>query len=161
MVALDLILIGALLVSLVIGAWRGLVYELISLAGWIAAFFVAQYFAPDVAAMLPLAKAPDPLRYAAGFAIVFIAVAFGAGLVAWGLKKLVEAVGLRPVDRVLGGAFGLMRAVVLMLAATVVVNLMGQQTSTWWSESKGAGILEAALKGLKPVFPEQFGKFIP
>jgi steroid 5-alpha reductase family enzyme len=57
------------------------------------------------------------VRYAAGFAVVFILAVFAGGLVAWGTSKLVEAVGLRPVDRVLGAAFGLVRGVVLLLAA--------------------------------------------
>ena len=45
----DGVLCGILLLSLVIGAWRGLVHELMSLAGWVAAFFVAQWLAQDVA----------------------------------------------------------------------------------------------------------------
>lgn len=36
--ALDWIFVGILTASLLIGAWRGLVFELLSLAGWVAAF---------------------------------------------------------------------------------------------------------------------------
>jgi len=35
----DAVLIGILLLSLLIGAWRGLVGEMMSLGGWVAAFF--------------------------------------------------------------------------------------------------------------------------
>ncbi|MBX9835253.1 MAG: CvpA family protein, partial [Burkholderiaceae bacterium] len=48
---LDWIFVGILTASLLIGAWRGLVFELLSLAGWVAAFFVAQWFAADVGRM--------------------------------------------------------------------------------------------------------------
>ena len=41
----DWILLGVLLASMVVGLWRGLVYEVLSLAGWVAAFFVAQWWA--------------------------------------------------------------------------------------------------------------------
>ena len=52
MAALDWLCIVVLVASLVIGAWRGLVYELLSLASWIVAFFLAQWFAADAAALL-------------------------------------------------------------------------------------------------------------
>ena len=48
------------------------------------------------------------------FAVVFMATVFAAGLLSWLIKKLVETVGLRPVDRTLGGVFGLARGLVLL-----------------------------------------------
>ena len=48
---------------------------------------------------------------------------FAAGLVSWLIKKLVETVGLRPVDRTLGGFFGLARGVVLLLAIVAAIAL--------------------------------------
>ena len=100
----DWILLGVLLASMVMGLWRGLVYEVLSLAGWVAAFVVAQWLAPDVVGWLPLIKdAPNAVQYAVAFAVVFVATVFVAGMVSWLIKKLVETVGLRPVDRTLGG----------------------------------------------------------
>lgn len=159
--ATDWILIAVLAASLVIGAWRGLVYELLSLAGWVVAFFVAQVFAPEVAGWLPMGRASEPLRYAAGFVVVFVATAFAAGLLSFLAKKLIEAVGLRPVDRTLGAAFGLARGVVLLLALAVVVNMTQLQSGAWWQESRGAGVLTAVLRGLKPVLPEEFARYLP
>jgi membrane protein required for colicin V production len=83
-----------------------------------------------------------------------------AGLLAVLFKKLVEAIGLRPVDRTLGAAFGLVRGVILLLAVTVVVNMTAFKASDWWQESVGAGVLTAAVQGLKPVLPEQFAKYL-
>ena len=53
--ALDWIFLVVLGASLLIGAWRGLIFELFSLAGWVAAFFAAQWFAADVGQRLPVA----------------------------------------------------------------------------------------------------------
>ena len=149
-----------LVVSLIIGAWRGLVYEILSVLGWALSFYIAQWFAPAVAAVLPLQSASDPVRYAAAFVLIFIVSVFLAGLLAVLFKKLVEAIGLRPVDRTLGAAFGLVRGVILLLAVTVVVNMTAFKAGTWWQESVGAGVLTAAVKGLKPVLPEQFAKYL-
>jgi len=145
---------------MLLGAWRGLVYEVLSVLGWVVSFFVAQWFAPDLAARLPVQSAADPVRYAAAFVLIFIASVFAAGLLAFLLKKLVAAVGLAPVDRVLGAAFGVLRGVVLLLAATVVIDMTALKTSEWWRESKGAPVLAATLKAIKPVLPEQFAKYL-
>ncbi len=151
---------GVLVFSLLLGAWRGLVYEVLSVLGWAASFFAAQWFAPQVALMLPLQSAGDPVRYAAAFVLVFIAALFLAGLLAALLKKLVEAIGLRPVDRTLGAAFGVLRGLILLLAATVVMEMTALGTSAWWQESRGAQMLTASLAGLKPLLPEQFARYL-
>ncbi|MCY1166699.1 Colicin V production protein [compost metagenome] len=160
MAAVDWILLGVLVFSMALGAWRGLVYEVLSVLGWAVSFYVAQWFAPQVASWLPLQSASDPVRYAAAFVLVFIAAVFAAGLLAFLLKKLVEAIGLRPVDRTLGAAFGVLRGVILLLAATVVIDMTALKSSDWWQESRGAVALTATLNGLKPMLPEQFAKYL-
>jgi membrane protein required for colicin V production len=159
--AVDWIMLAVLAVSLALGAWRGLVYEVLSVLGWVASFVLAQWWAPEVAMKLPMSGAAEPIRYAAGFVVVFVGAVFAAGLLAWVAKKLIEAIGLRPVDRTLGAAFGLVRGLVLLLAAAVVVDMTPLKSDAWWQESKGAGVLTAALKGLKPVLPEEFGRYLP
>jgi membrane protein required for colicin V production len=158
---LDWVFFAVLLVSLLLGALRGLVFEVVSVLGWVVAFVAAQWLAPPVAGWLPIGSAPDPLRYAAAFVLVFVVFAFLGGVTAWGLRKVVEAAGLRPVDRTLGAAFGLVRGVVLLLAAAVVVNMTPVRNAAWWTESVGAGVSTAALKGMKPVLPERFGQYLP
>ena len=160
MTTLDWILATVLVVSLLLGAWRGLVYEVLSLLGWVASFYAAQWFAPQVAELLPLQSASQTLRYAAAFVLVFIAVLIAAALLAALLKKMVNAAGLRPVDRTLGAAFGVLRGTVLLLAATVVINMTALKSSLWWQESSGAGLLTVTLGSLKPLLPEPFAKYL-
>ena len=157
----DWILLAILLASLVMGAWRGLVYEVMSVIGWLAAFVLAQWFAADVAARLPMQSAGDSLRYAAGFVLVFIASVFVAGLISALLRKVITVIGLRPVDRLLGAGFGVFRGVILLLALTVVLQLTSMTQNDWWQQSQGGPVLTALLKGLKPILPERFGAYLP
>jgi membrane protein required for colicin V production len=160
MAVVDWVLLAVLVFSMLLGAWRGLVYEVLSVLGWAVSFYAAQYFAPMVAGLLPLQSSSDAVRYAAAFVLVFVAAVFAAGLLAFLLKKLIEAIGLRPVDRTMGAAFGLVRGVILLLAAAVVMDMTALKNSTWWQESKGAPVLTATLKGLKPVLPEKFANYL-
>lgn len=161
MVALDWIFLSILALSLVIGAWRGLVYEVLSLATWVAAFLLAQWFAPDAARYLPMAGSSDTIRYAAGFALVFIGAVFAGSILTWLISRLFQVAGLRPADRVLGSVFGLMRGVIVLLAVAVLVSMTPLQADAWWSESVGANWATATVKGLKPVLPQEFGRFLP
>ena len=158
----DWILLGVLLASMVVGLWRGLVYEVLSLAGWVAAFFVAQWWAPDAIAWLPFIKsAPASVQYAVAFALVFIVTVFTAGLLSWLIKKLVESVGLRPIDRALGGLFGLARGVVLLLVLAVLMQLTHMAQETWWAHAESPVWLDRMLRGLKPLLPPSFVEFLP
>jgi membrane protein required for colicin V production len=160
MAPLDWVMLAVLAASFLLGAWRGLVYEVLSVISWIAAFVLAQWFAPQVAALLSMG-AGEAVRYAAGFLLVFIAVVFMGGLLAWLTKKLVQSVGLRPIDRTLGAAFGLLRGAVLLLALAVVINMTPLKGDEWWTESKGAGVSTTSLKALKPMLPEGFRQYLP
>jgi membrane protein required for colicin V production len=134
----------------------------LSLAGWVAAFFLAQWLATDVVAWVPFVQNAAPsVQYAVGYVLVFVGSLFVFALLSWLVKKLIESVGLRPVDRVLGGAFGLARGVVLLLALTVVLQLTGLSKSDWWQSAKGPIWLDLTIQGLKPLMPESMAKFLP
>jgi membrane protein required for colicin V production len=158
---LDWVVLAVLAASVLLGLWRGLVYEVLSVLNWIAAFLLAQWLALRAAELMPLVHASDSIRYAAGFVVVFIAALFAGGMLAWLVSKLVAAAGLAPVDRVLGGLFGLVRGTVAVLALAVFVHPTGLKNSGWWAESMTAGVATAALRGLKPVVPERFGTYLP
>lgn len=161
MVALDWIFLVLMLLSLAIGAWRGLVYEVLSLATWFAAFVLAQWFAPAAANYLPMAGSSETIRYAAGFVVVFIGAVFAGSMLTWLVSRLFQVAGLRPADRVLGAVFGAMRGVVVVLAAAVLVSMTPMQGDAWWNESVGATWATATVRGLKPALPQEFGRYLP
>ena len=158
---LDWALLAVLLLSALLGLWRGLVYEVLSLAVWVLAFVLAQAYAAPVGAWLPVHGFSEPLRLAAGFAAVFVGAAFAGGLLAWLVKKLVESVGLRPVDRILGGAFGLARGMVILLGLAVVVSMTPLQSQERWRDSPVAGLLSGTLHAIKPLLPEAVARHLP
>ena len=161
MVALDWGFLGVLLLSMLVGAWRGLVYEVLSLFNWAAAFVAAQWFAPALAARLPMGAASEVLRYAAAFVLVFVGSVFTGSVLIWLISKLFQVAGLRPADRALGAVFGVMRGVVVLLAVAVLVPITPLKSELWWTQSTAAAWATATVKGLKPVLPREFGRYLP
>ncbi|GAB2725069.1 CvpA family protein [Melaminivora jejuensis] len=161
MTALDWLFLAVLAASLLIGAWRGLVFELLSLLGWAVAFVAAQWLAADAGAWLPLQGWDAAWRHAAGFALVFVAAVFAFGLLTALVRKLVDAVGLRPADRALGALFGIVRGLLALLALALVVGWLQMADALWWRQSQGAPLLQLALQSLQPALPEALGRNLP
>lgn len=158
----DGIFAGILLLSLVVGAWRGLVHELMSLAGWVAAFVLAQWLAQDVAQWLPVwREAAAQVRYAASFVLVFVATVFAASLLSWLLRKVVDSAGLRPADRSLGAIFGLLRGVLVLMVLAVMVQLLGMHQEAWWLESRTSPFLDVLVRGIRPLLPSALQSYLP
>ena len=161
MQTLDAVLLVVCGASLLLGAWRGLVYELFSLVGWVAAFWIARLFAADVAAWLPVSSFDPMVQYAAGFVCVFIVSVFAWGLLSSLAKKLIEVAGLRPVDRTLGAFFGALRGGVLVLVATLVVVNTPLHLQEWWVQSWSGPVLADCVHQLIPALPQELGKYLP
>ena len=157
----DWALVATLLLSVVLGLARGLVFEVMSLVGWVVAWFGAQWYAPEVAVHLPVGVPGSSSNIAAAFALTFIAALVVWGLLARLVRLLVHATPLSIIDRVLGGAFGILRGVVLLLAVALVIALIPAGKSPAWRQSRGAMWLNGSLQGIKPVLPAAVVKLLP
>jgi membrane protein required for colicin V production len=158
----DWAMLGLLALSVLAGLSRGLVFELMSLVGWIVAYIVAQLFSPEVASLVPVGERGETLNLLVAFAITFIVVLVAWSLLARLLRMLIHATPLTVPDRVLGGGFGLLRGVlVLLVVATLVAFLPTVQRSAAWTQSQGAAWLGVALQGLKPMLPTDVARHLP
>jgi membrane protein required for colicin V production len=150
---IDWALLAVLLLSVLVGLWRGFVFELMALAGWLVAWFGAQWGAPQLALHLPVSTPDSPLRLAAAFILCFVAALLLWGLLSRLVRMLIHATPLSIPDRVLGGGFGVLRGVVLLLAVASVIMLTPAAQSAGWQASQGARWLELGLQALKPLLP--------
>ena len=149
---LDIGLLVFLALSMLIGLMRGFVFELLSLAGWFAAYFAARYGTPELQPYLHIGEAGSSLNYAASFACVFL-----VALVVWSIgarlvRALIRATPLSPIDRLLGAGFGLVRGLVVLLIAVVLVGVSPWAKAAMWQQSMGVAWLNAVVHELRPLF---------
>ena len=156
----DWALLAVLALSVVVGLWRGLVFELMSLVGWVVAYVAAQLYSLQVAPHLPIGLPGSALNLGAGFALTFVGVLIGWTLLARLVRLLVHATPLTLIDRTLGAAFGLVRGGVLLLALTTLVAFTPAARSQPWQDSQGAAWLRVALQGIKPVLPVEVSRYL-
>jgi membrane protein required for colicin V production len=128
-----LLIIG---LSILVGALRGFIKEVFSLLVWAAAFLVAWHFSDDVAGLMEDAITLPSARTAMGFTGLFVAVLLVGGLLNYLLGRLVQSTGLSGSDRLLGGVFGALRGLALVVAALLVAGFTPIPADPWWQESQ-------------------------
>jgi len=153
---LDYAVLGVVGLSVLWGVWRGLVRELISLAGWVIAFLAANLFAGPLAERLPQAIPSPELRLLAAFIGIFLVSLVISTLLALLLSKLARAAGLGGLDRALGGLFGLARGVLVVIAFALVAGLTSLPQKPAWKESASAAWLSRVAAALRQALPPAF-----
>jgi membrane protein required for colicin V production len=155
---LDYAVIGVTLGSIGWGIWRGLVREIMSLAGWVIAFLAANLFAAPVAEALPEAIKRPELRTLIAYVLVFLVVLIVTTAAAVLLGKIMHAVGLGSLDRTLGGLFGLLRGLIIVVAFALAAGLTSAPKKPFWKDSASGAALEGAALALKPWLPPAFAE---
>jgi membrane protein required for colicin V production len=155
---LDYAVVGVFAVSLVAGAWRGLVREVLSILGWVIAFLAANLLAGPLGPAMPAAIPSPELRIAAAYVAVFVGSLIVTALVGLLLSKIMKAAGLGGVDRMLGAIFGAARGLLIVLAATLLAGLTSAPRQAFWRDSASAPFLTQAVQALKPLLPGTFAE---
>ena len=149
----DLALGFVLLLSVVVGMWRGLVYELLSLVGWVVAFIVSQAYGAAVAMWLPLGAPGSMTRLAFAYGVTFIATLIVWTLLAKLVRLMISATPLSVLDRALGSVFGFARGLVILLVVALLVSFTPLVREHAWQTSRGAQWLGMVLHSLQPMWP--------
>ncbi len=131
----DGVILGVLALSVLIGLFRGLVAEVLSLAIWIAAFWATWAFGPLVSAQLEHAITMPTLRNAVGYGACFVIVLIIGALIRFAVRRLIWSSGLSGVDRMFGMLFGFLRGVLIVAAMVFLMGLTGFTREPWWQQS--------------------------
>jgi len=157
----DVAMLAWLAISVLTGLLRGVVFEVLSVLGWGVAYFAAHWAAPQLAPYLPVEAADPTLRHAAAFACAFLAVAILWSVAARLVRMLIRATPLSLPDRMLGGGFGLLRGLLVLLVVATLMAFTPMVDSKAWKMSQGGVWLNVALHGLKPVLPSEISQHLP
>ncbi|KQV49054.1 MULTISPECIES: CvpA family protein [Massilia] len=160
MTIFDYVVLFILASSVVISTMRGLVKEILSLLGWVAAFIVANAFGAKLAPMLPSVIPGEALRLIVAFIALFLGVRVLMGLLALAIGALIEASGLSLADRGLGGLFGLGRGIVIVLAGVILCGMTSIPQQAFWKDALLSPMAETGARTVKPFLPAAFAQHV-
>jgi membrane protein required for colicin V production len=137
MTPVDYFLVGIVCVSVLFGAIRGFLRESIALLGWLVGLWMAWRYASVVQPYLGGLLRDTPLQIWLARIIVLTAVVVCAWLLGSLLGYIVQRSGLTlGVDRILGGAFGLVRGAVIIGFVVMLAEAADLQGEPWWKASR-------------------------
>lgn len=118
---LDIVLIVIIAWSVLAGLARGLARVVVGIGATILAIILAAWFYGSVGAIFQEYVSSRSVANIIGFLIIFIGVLVIGSLIGVMLAKLFKWVGLGWLDRLLGGAVGLLRGVVVAIVLIMVL----------------------------------------
>ena len=154
----DFTIIAIILVSTVIGLFRGFVREILVLTGWIVAFWaVATYAGPASALLEPYVASPLG-RTVLAFIGIFILALVACGLLYNLIEKLIVKTGLSGVDRLLGGMYGVLRGAALVVIVVLIAGLTAVPGASWWQQAHTIAPFEVAALRIVDWMPPDMAK---
>jgi membrane protein required for colicin V production len=136
----DWLLIVVLGLSVAFGIWSGFLRTVFALAAWIAGA-VAAWMGPAWLAQSGGPASPGWWFPAVLFIVVFLTTRVIGHLAARGVAKL----GLSPVDRIAGAAFGVARGLLIVAVVVALARLMQWHTGPDWQQARSRPVLEWVL----------------
>lgn len=160
MTAFDYVVIAIVAASVVLGAWRGVLGEIIALIAWVLAFFAAKWWGDEVARAIFSSIGDPVLRIVAAWVAVFVVVLLLMALLRLAVRGLLKALGLSPTDRLLGVIFGVARGLLIVLVLVAVGGMTSVTKEGWWRGAYFSAPLETAVLASKPWLPPEVAKRI-
>jgi membrane protein required for colicin V production len=158
MTAFDYGVIAIVGISVLLSVIRGAVRELVSLAGWVVAFMVANYFAAQFAPRLPDAINGESLRTVLAFSILFLLSLLIMGVIAMFASAMTKKAGLGFADRFFGSLFGLARGFLLIMVIVLAGGLTALPQEPFWRKAVLSAPLEGAVMMAIPLLPQDLSR---
>jgi membrane protein required for colicin V production len=156
----DIAILAVLGLSVLVGLWRGYVSEVLALAVWVCAFWVAWLLGPTLAERFSGSISTPSARILLACAICFITVLVAGAIVTWLVRKLVAGSGLSGTDRLLGMVFGLVRGLALVVLLVLLLGFTPFSRDPWWRESRLLPHFEDGAQWVVARLPGRLSRYL-
>ena len=160
MVYVDYLIIGIVLVSMLVGFFRGFFPELVGLATWVAAVLGGWHLAFLVEPYLAGKLGSVVAELWAARAIMFVAILVLGGLLGQLVALLVNKAGLSGTDKTLGLVFGLVRGGLIVGVLVIMAQQLGFDRDDWWARSKTVPVGEGIAAVIRGALPPSVHEFL-
>jgi membrane protein required for colicin V production len=149
----DLIMLGVLVFATLFGAWKGLAWQVASIASIVVSFFVACQFREPMAAVLP---AQSPWNKFLAMLILFLGCSLLIWIVFRFVSDIINRVKLKEFDRHAGAVLGFGRGVLWCVIITLfAVTLLDQAKQQAVIQSRSGHYIALLLDRADAVMPDE------
>ena len=152
----DEVMIAVMGISGLVGLFRGLVKEVVSLMAWGLAIWAGIRFSPALAVSLESILPSPTARVAAAFGLLFILTLVLAGMLGFLLTRLLESTGLSGIDRLAGLLFGIARGALLITVLDFLARTTPLPKEPLWQSSQLIPLFQSMALWLESHLPPGF-----
>lgn len=156
MTALDYVFIAILVTSMIVGAFRGLIKEAVSVGSLIIAVWAAFRFAPAGQGLLGAWLESPALQVWVARIAIFVLVLMLGGLAGWLISRFANQVGMSGLDRTLGLVFGFLRGAIICGLIVIVGPYLELDEDGWWQRSRLLPYASRVAETISIVAPRAF-----
>jgi membrane protein required for colicin V production len=158
----DFALLGILGASTLLGVWRGLIKELLSLVAFGLAFLAAIWWGPGLAGLTMFNWiSHEYLRLGISYAALFAGTLLAVGLINMAMAAMIKSTGLSPADRGLGAMFGLVRGALLVLVIATLAGYTPLPQEAWWRDAMFSPQVVDVIQEIKARVPAPIDQWLP
>lgn len=122
----DVLMLVVLIAATIFGMWKGMAWQIASLASLVLSYFIALRFADQLAPTFE-GIAPPPLNKFLAMLVIYMATSFVIWTLFRFISGVIDRVKLESFDRQMGAIFGFAKGVLLCTAITFfAVSLLPQ-----------------------------------
>ena len=152
MTVYDAAMVGVIVAGMVWGAWRGITWQLASIASLVLGYSVSTPLSAQLAPRFP--GEPAVARGLAMLA-VYIGVSAGVFLVAWIVRATLRRMQFEAFDRHLGMILGGLEGALLGLVATLFVVSLAPRSREPIFSSPAGKVVGQVMVALGPILPKE------
>lgn len=133
---LDYAIIGIILLSVIVGCFRGFLREAISLITLFLAVVAALKLSPILSPLLKSFISHSMMRYITSMIVIFVVVMILGMIINRFARLLVTTSGMGFFDRLLGFIFGAARGTLFVVILLLIVTESPAKQSHWYQQSQ-------------------------
>ncbi len=157
----DILMLAVLVGLAVLGAWKGVAWQIAALSSLVVSWIVAVRFGTTLA---PLVSDNEPWNKFIAMLLLYL----GTSLASWSFfrlaKGMIDRVQLKDFDRQMGALFGLVKGVLWCLLITFFAVTLSETSRQWVLQSKSGYYTALLIQHGTPILPEDvrnlLGKYI-
>ncbi len=148
----DAVMAGVVVAGMIWGAWRGVTWQLASIASLMLGYMVSHQLSVQLAPHFP----GDPVvSRALAMMAVYAGVSGGVFLVAWAFRAVLKRMKFEAFDRHLGMLLGGMEGALLGILATFFVVSLAPSTREPIFSSPSGKVVGSLMNAVGPVLPSE------
>ena len=157
----DIVMLVVLLGATVLGAWKGMIWQIASLASLLVSAWIALHFSASLA---PYFSATEPWNRFLAMLVLYVLTSLAIWLLFRMVSGIVDRIKLKEFDRQMGAMFGLAKGVLLCVVITFFAVTLSESARQMVLKSYSGDAIARLTRNANPILPEDvravIGKYI-